>query len=190
MLARARTGLPPPIPPTTSPWFRPRLRQSAERAMQHLKFFLSGAVGEAIRMDYYSGGNPVTEAKLPAKLRGEVQLGGSSGNDERSSRTSTHIARRGSIHSYQAWRTARPTVGRLSRWGTTRWTINVEWHHHRSEDRRIQECCPGNHATGRDAGGTSREPARAIQSRDGYFRTVEGSLRTRTTGCSASFSLR
>jgi len=41
-----------------------------KRSMQHVKFFLSGAFGLAIRNDYYTGGNPVTEAKIPAKVRG------------------------------------------------------------------------------------------------------------------------
>jgi integrase len=41
-----------------------------KRTMQHIKFFMSGAFGHAIRTDYYAGGNPVTEAKIPAKVRG------------------------------------------------------------------------------------------------------------------------
>jgi integrase len=41
-----------------------------KRTLQHIKFFLSGAFGLAIRNDYYIGGNPVAEAKIPAKVRG------------------------------------------------------------------------------------------------------------------------
>jgi integrase len=47
-----------------------RTDRFAKRSMQHIKFFLAGAFGHAIRNDYYTGGNPVTEAKIPAKIGG------------------------------------------------------------------------------------------------------------------------
>jgi integrase len=57
-----------------------RTDRFAKRTMQHIKFFLSGAFGHAIRNDYYLGsvhqgghivGNPVTETtKIPPKVRG------------------------------------------------------------------------------------------------------------------------
>jgi integrase len=47
-----------------------RTDRFGKRTMQHIKFFLSGAFGHAIRNDYYMSGNPVTEAKIPAKVRG------------------------------------------------------------------------------------------------------------------------
>src|SRR5215472_4958909 len=47
-----------------------RTDRFAKRTMQHIKFFLAGTFGHAIRNDYYTGGNPVTEAKIPAKVRG------------------------------------------------------------------------------------------------------------------------
>jgi hypothetical protein len=47
-----------------------RTDRFAKRTLQHLKFFLAGAFGHAIRNDYYTGGNPVTEAKISPKVRG------------------------------------------------------------------------------------------------------------------------
>jgi integrase len=47
-----------------------RTDRFGKRSLQHLKFFLAGAFGLAIRNDYYAGVNPATEAKIPSKVRG------------------------------------------------------------------------------------------------------------------------
>jgi integrase len=52
-----------------------RTDRFGKRSLQHAKFFLSGAFGLAIPNDYYTGGNPVTETKIPAKVRGAGQTG-------------------------------------------------------------------------------------------------------------------